>query len=119
MIALSATIFSLWSLSIVFTKLLAIPLVVSRLAPASADIREMPPLKIDTVQPNQELADSPVTPSGRMENSRIVTMSLALLGAFYIALHFQQGGSINLNTINMIFLTGIRYPSGLFSALVC
>ena len=104
LIALSATIFSLWSLSIVFTKVLAIPLVVSRLAPASGEIREMPPLEIDTVQLDQDSAGSPVTPSERMENSRFITMSLALLGTFYIAQHFQQGGSINLNTINMIFL---------------
>lgn len=104
LIALSATIFSLWSLSILFTKVLAIPLVVSRLAPSMGEIREMPPSELDVAHSGEDLASSPTTPSERMENSRIVTLSLAALGSFYIVLHFKQGGSINLNTINMIFL---------------
>jgi short-chain fatty acids transporter len=104
LIALSATIFSLWSLSILFTKVLAIPLVVSRLAPPAGEIREMPPMKINIAHEDNEVAERPATPSERMENSRFVTLSLAALGAFYIALYFLKGGSINLNTINMIFL---------------
>ena len=104
LVALSATIFSLWSLSILFTKVLAIPLVVSRLAPAPGEIREMPPMEAPATRPDEDLAAKPATPSERLENSRLITLSLALLGAFYLAQYFQQGGSINLNTINMIFL---------------
>ena len=103
-IGLSATIFSLWSLSIVFTKVCAIPLVVSRLAPADAEIREMPPAAIATGKQEENAVASAMSPSQRIENARAVTLGLAALGASYIAIHFSNGGGLNLNTINMIFL---------------
>ena len=103
-IGLSATIFSLWSLSIVFTKLCAIPLVVSRLAPADAEIREMPPAAIATGKQEENAVASAMSPSQRIENARAVTLGLAALGGSYIAIHFSTGGGLNLNTINMIFL---------------
>ena len=103
LIGLSATIFSVWSLSIVFTKLCMIPAVVSRLGPDAMEIREMP----DVLAPSEQAkrtTDGPVTPSQRMENARIVTVALAVLGGLYTALHFNSGGGLNLNMINMIFL---------------
>jgi short-chain fatty acids transporter len=103
LISLSATIFSIWSLSIVFTKLCMIPLVVSRLGPDATDIREMPPLLI-RAEKVANSSDAPTTPSERIENARIVTIALAALGGFYIVMHFKNGGGLNLNTINMIFL---------------
>ena len=104
LIGLSATIFSIWSLSIVLTKVCMIPLVVSRLGPAESEIREMPPLLNPAHVDAHEDAIA-TTPSQRMESSRVVTLALAALGALYTAMHFQEGGDLNLNTINMIFLT--------------
>jgi short-chain fatty acids transporter len=103
LIGLSATIFSVWSLSILFTKLFMIPAVVSRLGPDADEIREMPDILAPTGR-GEKAADGPVTPSQRMENARVVTVGLALLGGFYTALHFNNGGGLNLNMINMIFL---------------
>lgn len=103
LIGLSATIFSIWSLSILFTKLCMIPLVVSRLGPDAKDVREMPPL----LTPAEAVDDDskvPATPSERIENARIVTISLAALAGFYTVTHFGDGGGLNLNMINMIFL---------------
>lgn len=103
LIGLSATIFSLWSMSIVFTKLCLIPLVYSRLAPADSDIREMPLLP---VVPEDEsiAAGTALSPSQKIEGARIVSASLAALAGIYLLIHFKNGGSLNLNTINMIFL---------------
>ena len=103
LISLSATIFSIWSLSIVFTILCMIPLVVSRLSPDATDIREMPPLLTPTDKVDDG-GDAPTTPSERIENARIVTIALAALGGFYTVMYFENGGGLNLNTINMIFL---------------
>jgi len=103
LIGLSATIFSIFSLSILFTKLCMIPLVVSRLGPGPKDIREMPSLPTPITQ-DEDCGDSPATPSQRIENSRVVTIALAALGGFYTVMHFKNGGGLNLNTINMIFL---------------
>ena len=103
LIGLSATIFSVWSLSILFTKLSLIPIVVSRLGPDEDEIREMPDI-LAPAEPAGKTADGPTTPSERMENARIVTIALAALGGLFTALHFRDGGGLNLNMINMIFL---------------
>jgi short-chain fatty acids transporter len=39
-----------------------------------------------------------------VENARSITVSLAALGGFYTVVHFESGGGLNLNMINMIFL---------------
>jgi short-chain fatty acids transporter len=103
LIGLSATIFSIWSLSIVFTKLCMIPLVVSRLGPDATEIREMPPM-LSRPGHSDDVVAGPATPSQRLENARIVTIALAALGGLYVVLHFKSGGGLNLNSINMIFL---------------
>lgn len=103
LIGLSATIFSIWSLSIVLTKLCMIPLVVSRLGPDAAEIREMPPL-LNLADKVDDGGKAPTTPSEWIENARIVTISLAALGGFYTVMYFESGGGLNLNTMNMIFL---------------
>lgn len=104
MIGLSATIFSVWSMSIVATKLVCIPTLLSRLAPAAAEIREMPweaaAANTADYQPPAQL-DSP---SQRIEHARAITLSLALLGGVYVVDHFSRGGGLNLNTLNMIIL---------------
>lgn len=105
LIGLSATVLSVWSLAIVFTKLSVITAVVSRLGPAPAELRKMPPLLVTESHHDAVSAKSKMSPSERAESSRLVTLALALLGTFYIVLHFSNGGGLNLNTMNMIFLT--------------
>jgi short-chain fatty acids transporter len=104
LIALSATIFSIWSMSIVATKLVAIPFVVSLLAPPPKEVREMPELGSTAEVTVDTKTKAEMTPSERVENARIITLSLAALGTFYLIVHYTRGGSLNLNTINMIFL---------------
>lgn len=103
LIGLSATIFSVFSLSILAAKMLGVPLVLSMLHPKDEDIREMPeqnesPAAVEQINP------APLTPSQRLEQARVITLSLAALGAYYIAIHFSDGGSLNLNTLNMCFV---------------
>ncbi|MGB5353498.1 MAG: TIGR00366 family protein [Woeseia sp.] len=105
LIGLSATVLSAWSLIIVFTKLSVITAVVSKLGPAPAEIRKMPTMPMTEGHHDTSRTKGPPSPSDRAENSRLVTLSLALLGAIYIVLHFRNGGGLNLNTMNMIFLT--------------
>ena len=103
LIGLSATILSVWSLSILFAKVVMIPTVISRLGPEEDEIREMPPM-LAPPKVEEKVVEGALSPSQRMENSRAITVSLALLGATYVGVYFSNGGSLNLNTINMIFL---------------
>ena len=104
MIGLSATIFSIWSLSIVAAMVTLIPVVLSRLAPAGGELREMPDLPTDKVMQEVVIPRAEMTPSMRIENARVVTLILGTLAAVFTVQHFSQGGGLNLNTLNMIFL---------------
>lgn len=104
LIGLSATIFSIWSLSILLTKLCAIPLLVSRLSPEPAGIREIQPLVHEHGDVAVGQDERPMSPSDRIENARLMTLMLAVLGAIFLLSNFASGGSLNLNTINMLFL---------------
>jgi short-chain fatty acids transporter len=104
LIGLSATILSVWSMSIVAAKLVCIPTLLSRVAPADAEIREMPWEAAAGSTAGYEPPASLDTPSQRIEHARGITLSLALLGAVYVVDHFSRSGGLNLNTLNMIIL---------------
>jgi len=104
LVALSATILSVWSMTILATKLVAIPTVLSRLGPDPSELREMPPLANNNHNAAYEPPAVLDSPSQRIEHARWVTLSLAALGVVHLFDHFSSGGSLNLNTLNMLFL---------------
>lgn len=104
LVPLSETIFSPWSLAIVFTKLAAITFIVTRLAPADGDIRELQSTEPPYPSPSAPNSPDTSSPSGVVENARGVTLVLAVLAAAYAAIHFGKGGALNLNTMNVCLL---------------
>ena len=104
LVPLSETIFSPWSLAIVFTKLAAITFIVTRLAPADGEIRELQSTEPQYPLPSAPNSPGTSSPSGVVENARAVTLVLAVLAAAYAAIHFGKGGALNLNTMNVCFL---------------
>ena len=104
LVPLSETIFSPWSLAIVFTKLAAITFIVTRLAPADGEIRELQSTEPQYPLPSAPNSPGTSSPSGVVENARAVTLVLAVLAAAYAAIHFGKGGALNLNTMNVCLL---------------
>ena len=104
LVPLSETIFSPWSLAIVFTKLAAITFIVTRLAPADGEIRELQSTEPQYPLPSAPNSPGTPSPSGVVENARAVTLVLAVLAAAYAAIHFGKGGALNLNTMNVCLL---------------
>lgn len=104
LVPLSETIFSLWSLAIVFIKLAAITFIVTRLAPADGEIRELQSTEPQYPSPSAPNSPDTSSPSGVVENARAVTLVLAVLAAAYAAIHFGKGGALNLNTMNLCLL---------------
>ena len=104
LVPLSETIFSPWSLAIVFTKLAAITFIVTRLAPADGEIRELQSTEPQYPLPSAPNSPGTSSPSGVVENARAVTLVLAVLAAVYAAIHFGKGGALNLNTMNVCLL---------------
>jgi short-chain fatty acids transporter len=103
LIGLQHTIFSPWSMSIVLAIMIFLPLALSFSAPDDKDIKEMAKAADQEVAPP---APSPVvmTPSRRVENTRLVTLTLGGFGALYVLRFFLLGGSLNLDSLNMIFV---------------
>ena len=104
LIPLDQTIFSPWSMSIVAVNMILLPIAYALAAPDGDAVREMTPISTYGRPESSELEDRPITPSQKLENSRWVTIALGIFAGFYILRHFYLGGSLNLNSLNMIFV---------------
>lgn len=105
-IPLSQTIFSWPMLATSLVVLIVLPLLNAWLHPKN-------PAAVVEISP--ELADAPSKPAGkgflaentiaeRLNNSRLVSLFIGLVGLGYVALHFNNGGSLDLNLVNFIIL---------------
>ena len=104
LIGLEQTIFSTWSISIVVAIMVLLPLSFCFSAPDDEDIVEMPE-SLDVVAAEKpEVPTASMTPSQRFETARSVTLVLGCVAATYAIRHFWTGGSLQLNSLNMVFV---------------
>jgi short-chain fatty acids transporter len=120
-IPLSQTIFSPAMLATSLVVIVTLPLLNAWLHPKAGEpVKEIDPsLGADTAVPKPAVLDIEEgnTFANRLNNSRILSYLIGLIGMGYVALHFYQGGSIDLNLINFFILflgiillgTPIRY----------
>jgi short-chain fatty acids transporter len=119
-ILLSETIFSPTMLITSLVTIITLPLLNAWLHPKAGQ----PVKEIDRAREAQAKAEAPAidvddgnTLANRLNNSRVLSYVIGLIGMGYVALHFVQGGSIDLNLINFFILflgilllgTPIRY----------
>ncbi|WP_412734079.1 short-chain fatty acid transporter [Halalkalibacterium halodurans] len=103
----SETIFAPYNLAIVFALFIAIPLA----------NRLMMPGKSDTVTVDRSLLDDgrdlqaasleleAMTPSDRLENSRMISLLVGVLGLVFLGYYFATNGfELNLDIVNFLFL---------------
>jgi short-chain fatty acids transporter len=109
LIGLGDTIFSLPMLLTALCVLITLPLLNAWLHPKNAkDIVEIDPSlrredSVKTTSPIDTLfADN--TLAAKLNNSRLLSTVIGLLGMGYLALHFINGGSLDLNKINFLIL---------------
>lgn len=105
----SDTIFSVFNLVISAALLIAIP-VVNRLMMNKIDktvVIDASLLEDSTTDTTAAaLETTPPTPADRLENSRIVSILLSVLGLSYVIIHFSKNGfDLNLNIVNLILLS--------------
>jgi short-chain fatty acids transporter len=103
LIGLENTIFSPWSMSIVLAIMICLPLALSFSAPDDKDTVEMPKAAAGREAP-PVVSRLGMTPSQRVENTRLVTLALGAFGAVYAVRYFIVGGSLHLDSLNMIFV---------------
>jgi short-chain fatty acids transporter len=107
------TIFSNFNIFIVVTIFLTLP-IVNRLMYKKSEVADYTPIKMDISQYSSisesstidTLANSDLhTFAERMENSKIISMLIGLLGLSFVVYHFAtKGFDLNLNIVNFIML---------------
>ncbi|MEM6533760.1 MAG: TIGR00366 family protein [Myxococcota bacterium] len=105
-IGLDQTIFSAWNLAIVATILVVLPLLLRQLEPEDHGIVEIPATAaaVDLDTQSSPSTAGVASIAVRLENSRGVTLALALFGGWYVTRFFVGGGSLQLDSLNMIFV---------------
>ncbi len=98
----SATIFAPFNLMIVGIILCGLPFLLAFVHPKNQDTIEVDPKLLEDAP--QVPIEKPSTLAGHLEQSKLLSALLALLGFSYIVAHFVQGGGLSLNILNMIFL---------------
>jgi short-chain fatty acids transporter len=110
-IPLSHTIFLWQSMLSVVLEILLVTALVYLIAPAGAQARTAMQMGIELGPAPDEIAtsDAKPTPGERLERSPILAIAFVLLAATYLARYFWTSGEVlnalNLNTINLAFLT--------------
>lgn len=105
-IPLARTIFSAPMLLMSLVIIVTLPLLNAWLHPREGDaVTEVNP-DIDKAATTPHTADAAEagTLAARLNNSRVLSLLIALLGAAYVVYHFADGGSLDLNLINFIIL---------------
>lgn len=109
---LSQTLFSNFNLVIAILLILTLPIINYFMMPSKENIIEFKP-----EEEKEELLNSDNSFSSKLENSRIITLIISILGFTYIVKYFSSGGTLSLDSVNLIFLflgillhkTPIRY----------
>ncbi|MDR3244369.1 MAG: short-chain fatty acid transporter [Elusimicrobiota bacterium] len=99
----SATIFAPFNLAICLAFFIILPLVNAKMHPEADKMVLISPelLKEESVSNK-----APVTPAEKVENSRILSWIIILIAGIFIVRHFiTKGFLLDLNIVNLIFLT--------------
>ena len=98
-IEVSRTIFASYNLIIAIVLILTLP-ILSRLMMPREAVEVDPALLEDPAPPAPNL----LTAADKVENSPVISILLSLGALLYLFSYFNQGGTLNLNIVNFIFL---------------
>lgn len=103
LIPTSQTIFSGYNIFICLAIFITLPFL-NRMMGATAEPGDARPAEVE--QAGSEKEAIPQTPAARLENSRIIPLFAAALGAIYLVIYFADSGfNLSIDIVNMIFLT--------------
>ncbi|MFB2573379.1 short-chain fatty acid transporter [Micrococcus sp. IITD107] len=101
-VPITETVFSSWNMIAAVVTVVVVALALFLVAPRGGDrIVELDVDARETVGDGQEEI---VTPADRVDASRIPTLLLGLMLTAYLVLHFVEGGTLTLDTVNWSFL---------------
>ena len=102
-VPISATVLDPHNLVMVALVITALVLVNSLMHPKGTQVITVDPALLVEEEPKP--VEKPDTPAEKMENSRLLSWVIALLGLSFVVIKlFFRGGSLDLNTVILIFL---------------
>lgn len=104
-VPMSETVLSPWNLVICLAILILMPLVNAKMHPEAKDVVTVDPkLLVEEVYEEKKAT----TAAEKLENSRILSLFIVVIGVIYLVQYFASSGSIlnslSLNVVNLIFL---------------
>ncbi len=104
-IPVSETIFAWQSILISAILLVTLPLINKMMMPLKKDVIEVDPALLEESSAEAPVMDkTAMTPAEKLENNMIISLLLGVFGIIYIIIYFARGGSLGLNSVNLIFL---------------
>ncbi len=105
----SQTIFSPMNLFILGSLIILLPIINRAMYPSDDQVVVVDPKLLDDTIEVVQKPKSEMTPAERIENSKVISIILGVMGWVYILQYFiTKGFNLNLNLVNFIFLfTGI------------
>ncbi|MBI4466190.1 MAG: short-chain fatty acid transporter [Acidobacteria bacterium] len=99
------TLFAPYNLALVGATLVLVPLMFRWMMPRGPQIRSVAPALLAEANNSGGVAVpvAPSTPAAWLEQSRIVSFALVLLGASTLVRHFARGGRLDLNVMILLF----------------
>lgn len=102
-VPVSSTIMSPYNLVIVALCIVALVVVNTCMHPKGEGVITVDPQLLREEEPSADI--QPVTPAEKMEHSPWLSAIIVILGLSYLVIHlFFRGGSLDLNTVIMLFL---------------
>lgn len=110
-VPVTETLFGAPNIFIVVSLLLSLPLLNRILMKSAKKVGQIDPellaLQAKAMEIDEEVLETKeaTTPAERLENSRIISLLISLLGLAFVIYHFVENGfDLNLNIVNFIFL---------------
>ncbi|MDE7314111.1 MAG: short-chain fatty acid transporter [Mucispirillum sp.] len=108
-VPVTETILAPYNLIMIGIILICLPLIMAKMMPSKDKVITVDPsVFLDEKQLKEEEAEEEKhqakTPAEKLEHSIIVTVILSMLGITWIITYFYNGGGLDLNIVNMIFL---------------
>ncbi|KEZ86792.1 short-chain fatty acid transporter [Clostridium sulfidigenes] len=101
----SETIFSIFNLVIVGVLVVTLPLINRAMHPDKGSVVVIDKGLLEDEEVFVEMPKENMTPADKLENSKIVTWLISIMGFTYIIYYFITSGfNLNLNIVNFIFL---------------
>ncbi|CDL84647.1 TIGR00366 family protein [Xenorhabdus szentirmaii] len=105
LIPISQTLFTPYNIFITLSLIIIMPFVTRMMMPKKDNIVMINPLLLEEEPDFQKKIARDAPFSERMEESRVITWIIAILGFTYLGIYFSENGfNITINTVNMIFL---------------